>query len=346
MLSVATSIMGDSKHKSQDGGFIVSNPHVGIVSALSGARRAKVSWNLSSWSIMDVSIDSASTALVSDAARSSSGPASRIAKTQVVIVTTQTSSTDEQLLLNKETDRLVSCLSSAGIRVKVDGLEGYSLGWRFNEWIVSGTPLFIELGPDEVTSQVVTIRRRDLLHAQGKVEAAIPELHTVIPATLANIQEERYRNALAKFQVTRIADNWDEFIKSLCRDKLVCLAPLCRQRSCELYIEGMGSDGTDQALGSHIRCLCVPLEQPGATEECATPCINPTCKYSALKWAMFGSLYGWTHDITPSPRKAARFNTNNPIRLNIIDRKFISEESQQELALGKWTPALVVTPLR
>ncbi|KAF7630566.1 hypothetical protein AFLA_011188 [Aspergillus flavus NRRL3357] len=214
----------------------------------------------------------------------------RIAETQVAIVAAQASSTDEQLILDTETDRLVSRLSSAGIRVKVDDLEGYSLGWRFNEWIVSGTPLFIVLGPNEVTNQVVTIGRRDLLHAEGKVEAAIPELHTIIPTTLANIQEELYRNALAKFQAdqTRIADNWDDFIKSLYRDKLVCLAPHCRQRSCELYIEGMGSDGTDQALGSHIKCLCVPLEQPGATEECATPCINPTCKYSALKWAMFG----------------------------------------------------------
>ena len=35
--------------------------------------------------------------------------------------------------------------------------------------------------------------------------------------------------------------------------------------------------------------------------------------------------------ITPSPRKAARFNTDKPIRLNIINRKFISEESRQEL---------------
>ncbi|KAE8370728.1 hypothetical protein BDV27DRAFT_167590 [Aspergillus caelatus] len=214
----------------------------------------------------------------------------RIAEAQVAIITTQTSSTDEQLILDTETDRLVLRLSSAGIRVKVHDLEGNSLGWRLNEWIVSGVPLFIELGPNEVTSQVVTIRQRDLLYTEGKFDVAIPELHSVIPATLVNIQEELYRSALAKFQVDqrRIADNWDEFIKGLYKDKLVCLAPHCRQRSCELYIEGIGSGRTGEGLGSHIRCLCVPLEQPEATEESASPCINPTCKYRALKWAMFG----------------------------------------------------------
>jgi prolyl-tRNA synthetase len=45
---------------------------------------------------------------------------------------------------------IYQALLKAGIRAKLDDREGYSAGWKFNEWEMKGVPLRIEIGPRDL----------------------------------------------------------------------------------------------------------------------------------------------------------------------------------------------------
>ncbi len=83
-----------------------------------------------------------------------------IAPIQVIIVPIFTVGADKgQVLAACEEAR--SILGSADVRVKVDGREEYTAGWKFNHWELRGVPLRIEVGPRDVEKEQVVLVRRD-----------------------------------------------------------------------------------------------------------------------------------------------------------------------------------------
>jgi prolyl-tRNA synthetase len=48
--------------------------------------------------------------------------------------------------LYKKVEVIASDLTSVGVRVETDYREGYSPGWKFNDWELKGIPLRIEFG--------------------------------------------------------------------------------------------------------------------------------------------------------------------------------------------------------
>ncbi|KAI4232664.1 MAG: hypothetical protein L6R40_007336 [Gallowayella cf. fulva] len=228
----------------------------------------------------------------------------RVAETQVVIVPvgiTAKTSEEERTSIHKQVDALAALLKEAGVRVETDQREGYSPGWKFNEWEMRGVPLRLEFGPGESEGHFITTARRDIPGKDGKGKIAITELGKDVPALLDTIQSDLYKRAEEKFKSHTIKiTNWDDFVPAL-NDKNVCLIPHCLEEKCEDEVKDMSarkaaeeSDEPEDAKAPSMgaKSLCIPFEQPAeGIEEGKTRCTNPNCKNLAKAWCLFGRSY-------------------------------------------------------
>lgn len=222
-----------------------------------------------------------------------------VAEIQVVIVPvgiTAKSTDAERTSLYEESDKLAERLRKADIRVETDQREGYSPGWKFNDWELKGVPLRLEVGPGEIEGQFVTTSRRDIAGKDGKGKIAIEKLDEEVPALLKTIQADLYSRADEKFKSHRkLITDWDDFVPAL-NSKNVCLIPHCLTEECEDEIKDLSARKDDdapedaKAPSMGAKSLCIPFDQPdGITEE--TKCTNPKCSNKAKKWCMFGSKF-------------------------------------------------------
>ncbi len=103
--------------------------------------------------------------------------------------------------------------------VILDDREGYSPGWKFNEWELKGIPLRIEIGPKDIEKKQVTVVRRD----NGKKEqVANEDISAYVEEMLKDIQRDMFSKA-EKFLKSRIdeAKNINELTKKLKEGKIV-----------------------------------------------------------------------------------------------------------------------------
>ncbi|KAL8713017.1 MAG: hypothetical protein Q9220_002877 [cf. Caloplaca sp. 1 TL-2023] len=228
----------------------------------------------------------------------------RVAETQVVIVpvgiTAKTSEAERQSI-HQQVDALAIVLRDAGVRVETDKREGYSPGWKFNEWEMRGVPVRLEFGPGESEGHFVTTSRRDIPGKDGKGKIAITDLGKDVPALLETVQADLYRRAEEQFKSHTIKiTKWDDFVPAL-NDKNVCLIPHCLEEKCEDEIKEMSarkaaeeSDEPEDAKAPSMgaKSLCIPFEQPAeGIEAGVTKCTNPNCKNMAKAWCLFGRSY-------------------------------------------------------
>ncbi|KAE8380134.1 hypothetical protein BDV26DRAFT_290695 [Aspergillus bertholletiae] len=227
----------------------------------------------------------------------------RVADTQTVIVpvgvTAKTSDEDREKLY-AEIDGLVDILAGAGVRAISDKREGYSPGWKFNDWELRGVPLRIEFGPGESAGQFVTAARRDIPGKDGKSSIQISELATAVPTLLEQIQKDLYNRAEETFRTHRkLITNWDDFTPAL-NSKNICVIPHCLTEDCEDQIKEMSARKAEEDSGvpqdarapsMGAKSLCIPFEQPEGIVAGETKCVNPKCTRLAEKWCMFGRSY-------------------------------------------------------
>lgn len=90
-----------------------------------------------------------------------------IAPIQVVIVPIIKSEADREAVMNAAA-ALEKTAKQAGIRVKIDGSERTTPGFKFNYWELRGVPLRVELGPRDVAAGTCVLARRDM-GKEGKV---------------------------------------------------------------------------------------------------------------------------------------------------------------------------------
>ncbi len=103
--------------------------------------------------------------------------------------------------------------------VILDDREGYSPGWKFNEWELKGMPLRIEIGPKDLSAKKVTIVRRDNGKKEQVSEGKIVER---VEEILEEMQAEMYKKA-EKFLHSRIdeAKSLKDLEKKLKEGKIV-----------------------------------------------------------------------------------------------------------------------------
>ena len=196
----------------------------------------------------------------------------KLALTQVVIVPILFDDSRAKVL--KEAEKLKSSLEKKGISVHLDDREGYSPGWKFNEWEMKGIPVRIELGPKDLDKNQVTVVRRDTGEKQSLPFSA---LDTEVRLLLEQMQQELYEKA-EKFLKESIvkAETTKEAEKAIKADKLV-FAPWCGTELCEKKFK--------EKTGA--KSLNSPFEQPKMKKD--QPCF--ACKEKASAWFYVGRSY-------------------------------------------------------
>ena len=86
-------------------------------------------------------------------------------------------------------------------RAKLDDSDK-SPGWKFSEQEMRGIPVRIELGPKDIEAGKCVVVRRD---TREKIEVALDDIETAVPALLDKIQKEMFERAKAH----RDAHIWD-----------------------------------------------------------------------------------------------------------------------------------------
>lgn len=112
----------------------------------------------------------------------------RMAKQQIVIVPILFDESKVQVLTQARALRD----SLHPFSVVIDDREGYSPGWKFNEWEMKGVPVRVELGPKDLAKQQVVVIRRDT-----GVKEIVPlgNVKTYIETLLETIQHDLYAKA-------------------------------------------------------------------------------------------------------------------------------------------------------
>lgn len=179
-----------------------------------------------------------------------------VAPIQVVIVPIYRDAGEKDAVMEGITG-LGTELRDAGIRVHVDDREGYTPGWKFNDWEMRGVPLRMEVGPREVAEEKVTCARRDDPTGSGRLSISQDRVVEQAKQLLAEIQKSLYDQALA-FRDSNIHEpkDYDEF-KEVVQDGWA-YSWWCGDEGCEAEIQEETQATT----------RCIPLDQGTGTGSC------------------------------------------------------------------------------
>src|SRR5687767_15391366 len=157
----------------------------------------------------------------------------KIAPYQVVIVPIPRGNWKETVL--PKCEEIKQQLTAAGIRVKLDGDESQTPGWKFAEYEMRGVPLRLEIGPKDIEKNAVFAARRD---TRAKASMPMDGLAGAIASLLDEIQQALFDRAV-KFrdEHTSKTDSYDEF-KSIMEGRPgFVIAPWCGGAQCEADIK-------------------------------------------------------------------------------------------------------------
>jgi prolyl-tRNA synthetase len=160
------------------------------------------------------------------------------------------------------------------VRVELDEREGYSPGWKFNDWEMRGVPLRIEIGPRDIEKQNVMGARRDIPGRDGKSLIPMSEVEGRIPEMLETVQDAIYQKAL-DFRNSHVQDveTYDELREAV------------ETGFARAWWAGDIEDEGRLQNETKATVRCIPDEQPGGSGICIA-----TGK-PATEVAIFGKSY-------------------------------------------------------
>jgi prolyl-tRNA synthetase len=139
----------------------------------------------------------------------------------------------------------------------LDEREGFTPGYKFNDWELRGVPLRIEIGPKDVAKGSAALARRDVPGKDGKSFIPLTELSQKVKEMLEIIQESLYAKALAFRQDhTHEPQDFEELLEVIKNGW--ALAWWCGDGACEARIK-------EEAKAT---ARCIPFEQPGGEGRC------------------------------------------------------------------------------
>lgn len=171
----------------------------------------------------------------------------RIAPIQVIVIPIL-KGTDVDTKLKAYAKKIESGLKALGLRSKLDDREGYSAGWKFNEYDMKGVPIKIEVGERELTSDSLSVKIR---FGAEKYSIKFSELNK-ISSKLEEIQEKMLQTAKKDRESrVKVEKDKEKFISSLKNGKSVLKSAWCGSADCESKIK--------DATGATSRLI--PLEK-------------------------------------------------------------------------------------
>ncbi|KAF2188357.1 prolyl-tRNA synthetase [Zopfia rhizophila CBS 207.26] len=214
----------------------------------------------------------------------------RVAEIQVVVIpvgVTVKMTPEAKAALHKQVQDIADDLKSVGVRVETDYREGYSPGWKFNDWELKGIPLRIEFGPKDAEKGVVTTSRRDIDNKdEARGEAKVDEVKEAIPKLLEQIQSDMFNRADKAYREHRVQlTDWKGFVPAL-NNKSVVLVPHCEGEKCEDQVKEFSAKKDDgDNVAEDAKAPAMGLE---GIKQGETKCINPECGNFAKAWVLFG----------------------------------------------------------
>ncbi len=175
----------------------------------------------------------------------------RVSPVQVVIIPIPFKGREDVIERAREIGRI---LEEMGIRVHVDDRDGYTPGWKFNEWELKGVPLRVEVGPRDVDRGGVTVVRRDT--GEKRFITDLEEIREM----LESIQKELYERARRKMEENIVTvESKEEVIRELENGKMVRTF-WCGSEECEINIK--------EESGGEIRGTRYDTEERVEDEQC------------------------------------------------------------------------------
>ncbi len=195
----------------------------------------------------------------------------KVAHTQVVVVPIFMDENKRKIF--KEAQSVQKKLHAKGISVHLDVREGYSPGWKFNEWELKGIPVRIELGPKDLAKKEVVVVRRDT----GKKQSIpLTKVEKEVPALLDDIQKSLYKKAEQWLKQSIVKVSSLKQAEAELKNNKLLFAPWCGSTKCEEQFK--------EKTGA--KSLNAPFDQPKIKEE---KCFH--CGSGATVWFYFGKSY-------------------------------------------------------
>ena len=173
---------------------------------------------------------------------------------------------------------LTRCKEIQGIlgkkyKVNLDDREGYTAGFKFNEWELKGIPIRMEIGPRDVKNNKVVVVRRD---TSEKIILPMENLLEEVDRILENIQNNLFNNAKVFLEKnTFTPKDYNELSDILNNQKGMVKISWCGEGCCEEKIK------EDTGATS----CCIPLIQEGLQKNCIV------CGKEAKKVILFARHY-------------------------------------------------------
>ncbi|MBI2654768.1 proline--tRNA ligase, partial [Candidatus Woesearchaeota archaeon] len=195
----------------------------------------------------------------------------RIAPVQIVIIPIMFKESKEAVVAKAK--EIVKKLKAKNYSVELDDRDGYTPGWKFNEWELKGVPLRIEIGPKDVEAEQLVLVRRD---TNEKITIKIKDLEKKAEQLLDDIQNNLYKKA-KDFLMSSIVEvhDFNDLVNAI-KNKKMPKAIFCGEVECEDNIKNKTEGAT---------CRVIPFEQKPAKGHCIQ------CGKEAQSWAFFGKGY-------------------------------------------------------
>ena len=199
----------------------------------------------------------------------------KIAPIQIVIVPIYKEQNEKENVL-KKCKELQESLKNI-FRIRIDDRDQYSPGWKFNHWEVKGVPIRINLGPKDISNNVVEVVRRDTSEKLKNVPQQGLEQYLLKLST--GIQENLFRQA-KEFQNknTFTVSSQKEFEEKLISGGFL-IGFWCGNMSCEENIK--------QKTKATIRCIPFKMLVDQIQEE--GYCIS--CNKNSKQKVVFAKAY-------------------------------------------------------
>ncbi|WP_255168769.1 proline--tRNA ligase [Natrononativus amylolyticus] len=205
-----------------------------------------------------------------------------VAPTQVVIVPIWQAETREKVL--QYSSEIAAELEDAGIRVELDDRDERNPGFKFNEHELNGVPLRLEIGPNEVDDEEVTLVHRPDSEKSFEDRSGIVD---TVDDHLEAIFDKLYDAAAERLEENvRTADSPEEIMGTIGKHGGYVRVPWCGDQACEEAIkEKVAAEIVMQPLEEQGGRTAGTPERPDEGAECTV------CGESADQLAYFAKSY-------------------------------------------------------
>ncbi len=205
-----------------------------------------------------------------------------VAPTQVVIVPIWQADTKDAVL--EYCQSIAADLEADGVRVDLDDREQRNPGFKFNEHELNGVPLRLEVGPNEVEDEAVTLVHRP---DNAQIVADRDEIVNAVDEHLEVIYDKLYDAAAERLEENvRTADSPEEIMGTIGKHGGYVKVPWCGDQACEEAIkEKVAAEIVMQPLTDEGGTSAPEPVRPDEDASCAI------CDELAEEFAYFAKSY-------------------------------------------------------